>query len=110
MRFEKGECYFATPCLEGARKILVTVVGRSAGSVMFSATEPLETEWVKTFDGREIARVRRGGMDYTVSPAAQVDAVLAHDIAAAIVIPRGPGKPSRSARRGIFSKMGVPIC
>lgn len=109
MRFEKGECYFAVPCLEGAKKMMVTAIARRGKVVIFSAATPLETEWVDTFDGREVARIKGGdGLNYTVSPASHIDSELVHDVADAL---RPPAKVLRKvARRGIFSKLGVPLC
>ena len=104
MRFEKGESYFAVPCLVGARKMLVTVVGRKGRSILFTATQPMETTWVNDFDGREIARLRdANGCEFTVSPASHVDAVLVHDISEAMQpMPRPPAKLPKVARRGSF--------
>lgn len=112
MKFEKGESYFAVPCLEGQRKTLVTVVGRKGRTILFTATQPMETTWVNDFDGKEVARLRDvNGCEFTVSPASHVDAVLVHDISEAIQpIARPPTKLPKVARRGIFSKLGVPIC
>ena len=116
MKFEKGECYFAIPCLEGARKTLVTMIGRQGRNILFASTQPVETTWVDEFDGREVARLKDAdGCEFTVSPASHVDAVLAHSVAEAMRIPtaiihRPPAKLPKNARRGIFSRWGMPIC
>ena len=111
MKFEKGESYFAVPCLEGARKTLVTMVGRRGSKILFTATQPLETTWVSSFDGREVARLRdENGCEFTVSPASHVDVALAVDVAEAMMPCRPSVKPSRVTRRGIFSNLGVAVC
>lgn len=103
MRFQEGQTYFAVPCLEGAPKALVTMVGRKGRTILFTATQPMETTWVDMFDGKEVARlVDEDGCEFTVSPACVVDMQLVHDVAQAM-------KP-KVARRGFFSKLGVPIC
>lgn len=103
MRFERGRCYFAVPCVDGTRKLLVQVVGRRGGSVLFSAVKPIDTEWVEWYDGREVAKVRDGGEEYTISAAVKIDEELAHDIIEATRPDTTKGLP-RVARRGIFCK------
>lgn len=103
MRFEEGKTYFAVPCLEGAPKALVTMVGRKGRTILFTATQPMATTWVDEFDGREVARLRDSeGAEFTVSPASIVDVQLVHDVTLALT--------PRVARRGFFCKLRRGIC
>lgn len=97
MRFQEGQTYFAVPCLEGAPKALVTMVGRKGRTILFTATQPMETTWVDMFDGKEVARlVDEDGCEFTVSPASIVDVQLVHDVTQALT--------PRVARRGFFKR------
>ena len=71
MVFHQGESYWAIPCMGGQERKLVTVTARRGGRVSFAKPNPMEVSWCSEFDGREVARVRDGDGEYTVSSAAR---------------------------------------
>lgn len=78
--FEKGCSYVATPCCGGDNAI-VTVTGRVHNRPKFAFCDPLHIDWVRAFDGREIAKLRDAeGVEYTVSAASLVDLAGAQSI------------------------------
>ena len=84
MIFQKGESYWAVPCLTGAKKKIVTVTGRRGNCVTFAKPVPMEVTWNGELDGREIARLQDADGEYTVSAASRVDLLEATAIIAAI--------------------------
>ena len=96
MIFQKGESYWAVPCLTGAKKKIVTVTGRRGNCVTFAKPEPMDVTWRGEFDGREIARLRMADGDYTVSSACRADVDAALQVMAVV---RPQGLKPRAARR-----------
>ena len=95
MIFQKGESYWAVPCLTGAKKKIVTVTGRRGNCVTFAKPEPMDVTWRGEFDGREIARLQGEDGEYTVSSASRVNLQEALEVMA-VVRPQGF---KRAARR-----------
>lgn len=95
MIFQKGESYWAVPCLTGAKKKIVTVTGRRGNCVTFAKPEPMDVTWRGEFDGREIARLQGEDGEYTVSSASRVDLQAALEVMAAV----RPQGFKRAARR-----------
>lgn len=98
-RFERGAAYYATPCMRGAPRLVVSVTAREGNRVMFAEPSPVRTEWVREFDGREVAQVRDAeGMVYTLSSAAPADLGAAQELVDIL----GVQLARRIARRGRF--------
>ena len=90
MKFEKGESYWATPCLKGQARRVVTVVGRNRDGAIFAQPSPAETniEMLSEFDGREIAQILCDDGRYTVSSSSKCDLAAALEVMA-VVRPQG---------------------
>lgn len=95
-RFEKGESYWATPCIQGLPKRVVTVVGRGSSGTVFAqpSTSPTTLEMLRDFDGREIAQIVCDDCRYTVSSASRCDLASALEVMA-VVRPQGLRRAAR---------------
>ena len=94
MMFQKGESYWAIPCLAGNPKKIVTVTGRRGGHVAFAKPQPMEVAWCGELDGREVARIQDEDGVYTVSAASWVDFPSALEVMA-VVRPHGFRRAAR---------------
>lgn len=103
-RFEKGESYWATPCLKGQARRVVTVVGRGADCAIFAQPSPAATrvEMMSEIDGREFAQIVCDDGRYTVSSASRCDLAGALEVMA-VVRPQGF---RRAARRFFCGGVG----
>lgn len=73
-KFEVGQAYVAVPDVGGARRIVVAVRGRTAGTVTFAEIHEVVQCDVIPFEGREVAQIKSScGRVYTVSSAVEVD-------------------------------------
>lgn len=81
IQFKIGEAYSAVPALEGAKKRLVVVIGRSGRYIQLAWCDDLSVGEVNSFDyGREFVQVPRPDGMYSVSAACQVDASNAAEV------------------------------
>lgn len=81
IQFKVGEAYSAVPALEGAKKRLVVVIGRSGCHVQLAWCDDLSVGEVDGFEfGREFVQVRRPDGLYSVSAACRVDAANASEV------------------------------
>ena len=75
IQFKVGEAYSAVPALDGAKKRIVVVIGRSGCHIQLAWCDDLSVGEVSAFDfGREFAQTRRPDGVYSVSAACRVDA------------------------------------
>ena len=81
MTFKVGSCYPAVPALEGARRRMVVVIGRSdEGRVQIAWVDDLSTETVKAIYDREFVEASRPDGVYTISAACELGAADAADV------------------------------
>ena len=95
-RFEKGESYWAIPCLKGQARRVVTVVGRGSNGAIFAQPSPTPTRvaMLCELDGREVAQVECDDGRYTVSSASKCDLAAALEVMA-VVRPQGFRRAAR---------------
>ena len=80
MQFKVGAAYSAVPALEGAKKRLVVVIGRSECRIQLAWTDDLSDEDTQMCVGREIVRSTRPDGVYVVSAAVPLDIQVAAPI------------------------------
>lgn len=81
IQFKIGEAYSAVPALDGARKRLVVVIGRSDRHIQLAWCDDLSVGEICAFDfGREYVKVSRPDGVYCISAACRIEAADAADV------------------------------
>ncbi len=103
MKFEIGATYCAVPALEGARRRMVVVIGRSGNHIQLAWCDDLSVGEVAALDfGREFMQVSRPDGVYSVSAACRVDAADASEVMELV----RPNNTRKEVNHGFCAKRG----